>query len=389
MCHAKDGVIVFFFVDDLIWAYRKAGIALAQEAIAGLQKKYTMIVLGEPKWFLGIHIIRNRAKRSIWLTQDAYIDKISHQFDIDLDSKLPETPMTGQELFPATSQSDPRSIEEYLTKVGSILFTAISTRPDVAFAVSRLARFNQKPDQTHHDAADRLLQYLYRTRSLAIRLGGTQSIMSFLCASDASFADNTLDRKSSQGYVMMLFGGPIAWRASKQTTVTTSSTEAELLALSETAKEAIFASRMLNELDVQIDNPLTIQCDNTQTIRLLTEDSAKLTTKLRHVDIHRHWLRQEYQGDRIRLNWVPSAEMVADVMTKSLSRQRHLAFQEMLSMEDISSQIALEKRMEALKDRLSHASKLAKEDMPYQEAKLGFRGGKGSKGSVTRRVAKP
>ena len=61
-----------------------------------------------------------------------------------------------------------------------------------------------------------------------------------ICASDASFADNTLDRKTPQGYIMTLFGGPIAWRANKQDTVTTSSTEAELLAMSQIAKEAIF-----------------------------------------------------------------------------------------------------------------------------------------------------
>ncbi|KAI0603616.1 hypothetical protein TUN205_12178, partial [Pyrenophora tritici-repentis] len=71
-------------------------------------------------------------------------------------------------------------------------------------------------------------------------------------ASDASFADNTLDRKSSQGYAIKLFGGLIAWRSSKQDTVTTSTTEAELLALSQVAKEAIFTSRLISELKVKL-----------------------------------------------------------------------------------------------------------------------------------------
>lgn len=102
----KNGVIVFFFVDDIIWAFRKVDKALAKEAMAGLQRKYPMSVLGEPKWFLGIHIIRDRAKRSIWLTQDAYIDKIAHQFDIALDSKTSETPMTEQELLPSEEKAD-------------------------------------------------------------------------------------------------------------------------------------------------------------------------------------------------------------------------------------------------------------------------------------------
>lgn len=90
-------------------------------------------------------------------------------------------------------------------------------------------------------------------------------------ASDVLFADNTLDRKSSQGYAIKLFGGLIAQRSSKQDTVTTSTTEAELLALSQVAKEAIFTSRLISELKVKLLSPtITIQCDNQQTIRLVT-----------------------------------------------------------------------------------------------------------------------
>jgi hypothetical protein len=77
---------------------------------------------------------------------------------------------------------------------------------------------------------------------------------------------------------MMLFGGPVAWRANKQDTVTTSSTEAELLALSQTAKEAIFLSRLLKALTLRLDEPLTIQCDDKQTLRLLTEESGSHST---------------------------------------------------------------------------------------------------------------
>jgi len=80
---------------------------------------------------------------------------------------------------------------------------------------------------------------------------------------------------------MKLFGGPVAWRANKQDTVTTSSTEAELLALSQTAKEAMYLSRLFRALSLELDEPLSIECDNRQTIRLLVEEVAKLQTKLR------------------------------------------------------------------------------------------------------------
>src|SRR5437762_62777 len=242
--------------------------------------------------------------------------------------------------------------------MGSLLYAAITTRPDIAFAVSRLARFNQNPSVDHRDAVDRLLRYLYRTRGLAIRYGGSttgrcdKGARAFVCASDASFADNSVDRKSSQGYAMTLFGGAIAWRANKQDTVTTSSTEAELLALSQTAKEAIFLSRLFKAMTLRLNEPLIIDCDNTQTLRLIKEDSAKLITKLRHVDIHQHWLRQEYAMKRVLFRWKATREMIADGLTKALQRQKFESFVKMVGMVNIEQRLKSEKRLEALREEL-------------------------------------
>ena len=132
---------------------------------------------------------------------------------------------------------------------------------------------------------------------------------------------------------MKLFGGPIAWRANKQDTVTTSSTEAELLALSQTAKEAIFIQRLMAALSLELHEPLTIHCDNKQTIRLLIEQSMKLQTKLRHVDIHSHWLRQEVQRQHISIEWQPTADMVADGLTKALGKKAFQKFQKLVGLE--------------------------------------------------------
>ena len=180
----------------------------------------------------------------------------------------------------------------YQQKVGSLLFAAIAIKPNLAFAVLRLFRFNQRPGKRHHQEADRVFHYLFQTQDYCIRYwGDSQDLSSFVCASDASFGDNTLDRKSSQGYIMKLFGGAVAWRANKQDTVTTSSTEAELLAISQTAKEAIYLSCLMQALNFVIPEALTIECDNAQTIRLLVDESMKLQTKLRNVDIHSHLVR--------------------------------------------------------------------------------------------------
>jgi hypothetical protein len=218
--------------------------------------------------------------------QAAYIDKVTNQYKIDVSGRIPDTPMIEAELKPPPQghQASRGSRDNYQRKVGSILFAAISTRPDIAFAASRLGRYNQNLDDSHHEAADRVIKYLYSTKNLCIRYGHNNATESFICASDSSFADNTIDRKSSQGYIMILFGGAIGWRANKQDTVTTSSTEAELLALSQIAKEGIFMSRLFKALSLELNQPLRIRCDNRQTLRLFDE-SVKLVTRLRLVDI--------------------------------------------------------------------------------------------------------
>ena len=93
-------------------------------------------------------------------------------------------------------------------------------------------------------AANRCIQYLYGIRQLGIQFDGQIPSPEFAVYTDASFADDPRDRKSSQGYLMTLFGGPIAWRSGKQDTITTSSTEAELLALTAVAKEAVAMMRL-------------------------------------------------------------------------------------------------------------------------------------------------
>jgi hypothetical protein len=126
-----------------------------------------------------------------------------------------------------------------------------------------------------------VLHYLHNTRTLALRLGGGNG---FVVASNTSFGNNNINQKSSQVHTIQLFGSTVGWRANKQDTVTTSTTEAGLLALTQAAKEALFVSRLLVDLTIRLDNQkITIQCNNQQTIRLVTAEIATLQTRLRHV----------------------------------------------------------------------------------------------------------
>ncbi|OHW89539.1 retrotransposon hobase [Colletotrichum incanum] len=194
-------------------------------------------------------------------------------------------------------------------------------------------------------------------------------------ASDASFADNSIDRKSSQAFAIKLFGGLIGWRANKQQTVTTSTTEAELLALSQAAKEAIFASRLITELsrgEQQLPTAkVTIQCDNQQTIRLVTRELVQLQTRLRHVDIHHHWLRQEIAEGRIDVAYTPSAELMADGLTKALPRQKWPDFLQQLGLTDQSQWLARNredelKEDESPDDNLNHSDTSTLNTLPIR-----------------------
>lgn len=345
--YTNQYMTVFFFVDDVCVVFDKKFTAQVDTFQAKLFNKLEMKALGEMQWFLGIRIIRERLTRRLWLCQDSYIDKIAAKFNISLTSAA--TPLPVEELKRYTEQATSQDIYAYQQRVGSIGFSAVATRPDTAYAASKLSEHLQNPSPRHMQLANRVIEYLLHTRTLSILFDGLQPDSStvFLGSSDASFADNTDTRYSSQGYVFMLYGGPIDWKASKQRTVTLSSTEAELLSISTTAKETLWWQRFFSAIEFDPGHKLTIQCDNQQTIRALTEENPRFTTKLRHVDIHTHWLRQEIaQKSSIDIKWTSSATIIADGFTKPLTIQRHANFINMLGL----GVVKLEKHLKDVSD---------------------------------------
>src|SRR5438034_7904558 len=123
----------------------------------------------------------------------------------------------------------------------------------------------------------------------------------------------------------------------------TSTTEAELLALSVGSKELLALGRLIHQIQLKIpsDTTHTITYDNVQTVRLVRNESPKVSTRLRHVDIQQHWLREAYQLGNLKLHWVPSHEMATDGLTKPLPPQKHSEWvQDVLNMRDISDKVA-------------------------------------------------
>ncbi|KAI8659271.1 hypothetical protein NCS56_01144000 [Fusarium sp. Ph1] len=344
-CYQKDGVFIFFYVDDIVVAFKKGDRDTASQVIESLKGKYKLTGGHELQWFLGMEIIRDRTSRRIWVTQIMYLEKIYELRTADAPNG---SPMMKEELVPNEGEAIRRIINWYKRVIGSILYASVISRPDVAFAISRLARFMNNPGEKHVQAANRVLCYLYATRFYALQFGPGEG---FVVHSDASFADNTIDRKSSQGFAMMLFGSLIGWRANKQDTVTTSTTEAELLGLSQAAKEGLFQQRLLRSLELELQNTdLHLVSDNEQTIRLLKSPLGRLKTKLKHVDVHNHWLREHIQNKAIFLSYKESAKLIADGLTKALQGGRQRESCKQYGLIDIRERIT-KRRNKMLKER--------------------------------------
>ena len=267
--------------------------------------------------------------------QHYYIEKLAERYNTAATSLYPKTPLSTDPLVDYDGVATAGQIHAYQQRIGSLTFAATTTRPDIAFATAKLAQFLTNPSPLHQAAANKLLSYLYHSRHLAIEYAESSNNPIFLSSSDAAFADDQKTRKSSFGYLFQLYGGPIDWKASKQPTVTTSSTEAELLALSETARQTFWWKRFFDSIQFDTKQQTVIHCDNKQTLSLVEAETPRLMTRLKHIDIHSCWLRQEVQRKRITTGWIPTANMPADGLTKPLPNQKHQNFVKLINMVDI------------------------------------------------------
>lgn len=366
----KKDLIVFFYVDDICVLYHRDKQDIYQQFRCEIMAEYELREIGDLQWFLGIRVVRDWTIRKIWLCQDAFINKITQRFQIN--GPQAKTPMATEELLPFEGTAAPQEIHDYQQRIGCCNYSATITRPDTAQAASKLSEFLTNPGLEHHRAAARLLSYLSGTATLALELGvshedpysgesivlpegveppgirpesgkdpgpslrivrGTQKLLE--TATDASFADHP-DRKSTQGFLFKLFGGSVDWKSNKSRTNARSITESELLAASDAATQLIWWKRLFKQVELELNEDSTISCDNLQTVRLMNQSSIKLVTKLRHVDIHGHWLREQVQLGNIKIIWVSTSQMIADGFTKPLPKQKHDTFWKQLNLVDIA-----------------------------------------------------
>ena len=336
--HTSSGTVIFaVHVDDIF------SIANLPEENARfrtqLKSKWDISDLGPIKFALGIAIGRNA--NEISLSQTSFIDRIVDQFGQG-DAHPVDTPMVAglQLRRPDKSVATPPEIQAWSARtpyrelVGSLNYIAVATRPDIAYAVGRLASFLDCYREEHWVAAIRVLRYLKGTRSLCLVLGGSRP-PSLLGYSDADYANCKDTSRSVSGYCYSLGSGAISWRSRKQRTVADSTCYAEYTALHETSREAIFLRQLLDNLAFPCRGSTPIHCDNDAATRL-AEDHV-LHSEVKHIRVKLHTIRDYIAFGDVKVLRVRSEDNIADILTKPLGRTDFLRLRGYLGLRDVGS----------------------------------------------------
>jgi len=207
----------------------------------------------------------------------------------------------------------------YKSIIGSLLYASVGTRPDIAQAVSTLAKFCANPTEAHLTAAKRVLRYLKGTRNVALKFEKTGS-SSLIGYSDADWAGDIDDRHSTTGIVFTMAGCSISWPSKKQATVALSTTEAEYVALSAAVQEAVWLRKVLSDLNLPMSEPTTLREDNQGAIAMTKNPIAHGRTK--HIDIRYHYVKEAVENGVISLEYCSTEDMLADILTKPLPKHK-------------------------------------------------------------------
>ncbi|EDN03936.1 predicted protein [Histoplasma mississippiense (nom. inval.)] len=296
----------------------------------------------EDKLYLGMEVKRQK-NGDLAVTQSRYIDEILEDFGMDKVNPA-GTPMAAGIRLEFSPDEDGGLDDEfthtrYRQGLGSLQYLVTSSRPDLAFAVNYLSRFNSRPNKDCWAAFKHVLRYVKKTKKMGIlyrkEIGKDGLNPVAYCDSDWAGADPQF--KSTSGYVIMINGSPISWRSQRQTSTAKSTTEAEYIAASEAACELVWLNDMLYDaglLEGKGKICSNLQVDNKGAIDLAKGES--LTRRSRHIEIRYHILRELVEKDEIELLHVGSTANKADGFTKPLAKPAFVDFVEKLGLAEIN-----------------------------------------------------
>lgn len=309
--------IVAVYVDDILIASKS--IDCINNVKSVFCDQYQMKDLGKLNYFLGVSVVQDNDK--IFINQTNFSLSLLKKFGLD-NAKPVSTPAdVGNLLEKATDECELCDIETYQSAVGSLLYLATKTRPDITFAVCNVARYCSKPTTKHWSAVKRILRYIKGTDQLGI-VYNRQDSNNCVGFADADWAGDKNDRKSTSGFCFKLGSGLISWRTNKQTCVALSTAEAEYVALAAASQEGVWLKHLLANLSFGDDSPMIINEDNQAAICLAKNNRDHPKTK--HIDIKYHFVRDLIVNEEISVKYCPTSEMLADAFTKSLPAERFI-----------------------------------------------------------------
>ncbi|CAI7812268.1 unnamed protein product [Closterium sp. NIES-54] len=281
------------YVDDILIFSPSSD--LVKEVMVKLQDKFKCKALGDVSFYLGLHIERDVEKRCMRVHQRKYLEALVATFGQSEGHVA--TPFPSG--FKCVKGPEEESVGEeerrhFHSLVGSLMYAAVNTRPDVAFATGQLARVVQCPNEEQVAAGMRVAKYLGQTAT---------------------------DMTSVGGFICCVGGGPTAWESKNQVDQALSSVESEYMALFRAVREIVWQRRLLAELGEEQQGPTPLYCDSQGAIALAKNPVLHGLTK--HMRVKWHWTRSMVAAGEVELHYVKTTGQPADMMTKRLVEQQH------------------------------------------------------------------
>ena len=323
-------VVVAVHVDDCTIA--GSSLAIIDDFKNGLCKHVEVTDLGKLHWMLGIEVRRDRAGGTVHLSQRSYVDTILRRYGFE-DAKPVSTPFDTQVRL--TLEQAPADAAEfgvmrdvpYREAVGALNWVTLATRPDIAFAVSTVARFSANPGMAHWNAVKRVFRYLAGTRDLWLTYGEQRRALVGYADADGSMSE---DHRAITGYAYLIDSRAVSWSSKKQEIILLSTTESEYVAATHGIKEGMWLRSLLAEVFEPFTDATTLFSDNQSAIALTRDHQYHARTK--HIDVRYHFIRWVVENGTLRLVYCPTADMLADTLTKALPSPKVKHFAECLGL---------------------------------------------------------
>ena len=281
-----------------------------------LGKQYKMSDLGPVERFLGLRIRRDRLSWTLDIDQEEYIEAILSNYQMS-DCKPARTPLPAGAVLEAAKVDASASLRtRFQSLMGSLLYACLGTRPDIAFAISRLGKFSANPSEQHLDYLFYVLCYLRGTIDYHLRYDGASNA-GLIAFSDSDWAEDRDDRHSQTGFIFKMAGGAISWASRRQPTILLSSTEAEYKAASDTSRQMMWLRTFGDEIGDDISSATPLCIDNQGAIFLA--DNPHVDRRTKHIDVRYHFVREYIESGSMDIFYVESKKNLADTLTKNVS----------------------------------------------------------------------